>query len=251
MSVRVLLVDDVPDVRFLVRTALRGRTGIEVVSEAGTGQEALAAATAHQPDIVVLDLGLPDLPAADLVRRLRDTCTAKIVVFTGLELGVGTAFDEPVEGFVRKSDDIRFLVDLLENLDAAGRQTAALALEKGPAAAGAARAFVAELCRRWGCLDVVDSAELVVSELVTNAVVHARSHPQLLVSHRGRTLHLEVSDDSHSSPEPRDPTIDDEHGRGLLLVAAFSAAWGVEPTSSGKRIWAELPCLPVLTGASA
>lgn len=251
MASQVLLVDDVADIRLLVRTAIRGRAGLEVAAEASTGHAAVLAAVEHQPDIIVLDLGLPDLSATDLVRRLRDVCTAKIVVFTGLDLGVGSAFAEPVEGFVRKSDDIRFLVDLLDNLGAGGLRTAALALQMSTVAAAAARSFVAEHCRLWHCVEALESAELVVSELVTNAVLHARSHPQLLLSHRDRTLHLEVSDDSSASPEPRQPDDEDEHGRGLLLVAAFSAAWGVEPTASGKRIWAEIPCLPVLTGAFA
>ena len=54
MPSRVLLVDDVDDIRFLVRTAVRGRAGIHVVAEAATGQAAVAAALEHRPDIVVV-----------------------------------------------------------------------------------------------------------------------------------------------------------------------------------------------------
>jgi anti-sigma regulatory factor (Ser/Thr protein kinase) len=242
MPTRVLLVDDVDDVRLLLRTALRRAPSVEVVAEARDGAEALAAAVDHAPDVIVLDLGLPDLTASELVQRLRERCDAKIIVFTGMDVGVGGGFNEPVEGFVRKDGDLRFLVDMLEGLDGDGAPTAALALRMDPSAAATARAFVTERCRVWSCEPAIDAANLIVSELVTNAVLHGLSHPQLVLVHQGGSLRIEVADDSASSPEPRLPDDDDEHGRGLLLVGAFSAAWGVQPTASGKRIWAQVPC---------
>jgi CheY-like chemotaxis protein len=242
MPTRVLLVDDIDDVRLLLRSALRRRASVEIVAEARDGAEALAAAVEHRPDVIVLDLGLPDLSASELVQRLRERSDAKIIVFTGMDVGVGATFDQPVEGFVRKDGDLRFLVDMLEALDADGAPSAALALRMDPSAAAAARVFVTERCVEWSCEPAIDAANLIVSELVTNAVLHGRSHPQLVLVHEGGSLRIEVADDSAASPEPRLPDDDDEHGRGLLLVGAFSAAWGVQPTASGKRIWAQVPC---------
>jgi CheY-like chemotaxis protein/anti-sigma regulatory factor (Ser/Thr protein kinase) len=242
MPTRVLLVDDVDDVRLLLRTALRRNGNVEVVAEARDGAEALAAAVEHRPDVIVLDLGLPDLSASEIVQRLRERCDAKIIVFTGMDVGVGGGFTEQVEGFVRKDGDLRFLVDMLEALDVTSASTAALALRMDPAAAAMARAFVTERCLEWHCGPAIDAANLIVSELVTNAVLHGMSHPQLMLVHEGGSLRIEVADASAASPEPRVPDDDDEHGRGLLLVAAFSAAWGVQTTASGKRIWAQVPC---------
>lgn len=248
---RVVIVDDVADLRGMLRVALRLSPSIEVVGEASGGAEAVDVVAAQQPDVVVLDLGLPDLSASEVVRRLREVSPAKIVVFTGRDVGVGTGFDERVEGFIRKDEDVRLVVALIENLHAAGRHSAALALRMDVGAASAARAFVEEQCLVWGCLDAVDTAKLIVSELVTNAVLHAASHPQLLVSYNGMTMRLQVSDDSHAAPMPRVAAFEDESGRGLLLVDAFAAAWGVEDADSGKRVWAELPCRPPVAGAAA
>src|SRR5919108_700793 len=103
MAVTVLLVEDVAELRAVVCQALRLRGGFEVVAEADDGSSAVEAAARHQPDIVVLDLGLPDLAGHEAL----------------------------------------------------------------------ARRFLARNCRQWGCEDAVEDAELVVSELVTNALLHA------------------------------------------------------------------------------
>ena len=72
MTVRVLLVDDVADVRRLVRIALGLHGGFEVVGEAGAGVQAVELATRLGPDIVLLDLGLPDLAGRDVLSRVRE-----------------------------------------------------------------------------------------------------------------------------------------------------------------------------------
>jgi anti-sigma regulatory factor (Ser/Thr protein kinase) len=112
-------------------------------------------------------------------------------------------------------------------------------------APGAARRFVQAHLVAWGCEDALDHAQLVVSELVTNAVVHARSHPHLLLAYDAVTVRLEVVDDSASAPIVRDPDDWAESGRGMFLVDALSTGWGVEIGERGKRIWVDLPCAEV------
>ena len=72
MTIRVLLVDDVVDVRRLLRTALRFRGGFEVVGEASDGGEAVQLAESLRPDLVVLDLGLPDIAGREVLSRIRE-----------------------------------------------------------------------------------------------------------------------------------------------------------------------------------
>lgn len=84
---------------------------------------------------------------------------------------------------------------------------------------------------------------LMISELVTNAVVHARSAPQLAASVRGGRFRVEVYDDDRRPPVVRLPgNAVDGGGSGLRIVAGLSERWGWEPTATGKCVWAEAPC---------
>jgi anti-sigma regulatory factor (Ser/Thr protein kinase) len=121
----------------------------------------------------------------------------------------------------------------------------------------AVRASVAEARQRvvaqlleWGVGgETRDSAELVVSELVTNAVCHTNSETidcELRLT--GGRLHVEVADEGYTATEPRPGTgnVDGEGGRGLLLVEALSEEWGVRSriTGQGHAVWAALPNWP-------
>lgn len=101
----------------------------------------------------------------------------------------------------------------------------------------------------WGLERVRDSGEVVVSELLTNAVVHARRESVRVTATRvsADRIRIAVVDLSKELPMPRAAGDDDEGGRGLKLVAAMSRGqWGVDPLARGKRVWAELgarrPC---------
>lgn len=110
-------------------------------------------------------------------------------------------------------------------------------------AAAAARRSADETLRWWGLDDVAEAALLVVSELVTNAVLHARaSGPSLELRLRaGSTwLRIEVHDADPRPPQLRRPAGLDEGGRGLLLVEAITDEWGVYGTPTGKAVWAAL-----------
>jgi anti-sigma regulatory factor (Ser/Thr protein kinase) len=99
---------------------------------------------------------------------------------------------------------------------------------------------VLEACETWARGELCQSVQLVASELVANAVRHARSAVRLDVRPTQRGVLVEVADDSPRLPERRDPGLFDESGRGLWLVDAMAASWGVEREPKGKRVWAEL-----------
>jgi anti-sigma regulatory factor (Ser/Thr protein kinase) len=87
----------------------------------------------------------------------------------------------------------------------------------------------------------MDDALLVVSEMVTNAVTHAASPCELRISVSPVAVRVEVVDRGTGTPDPMPPSTTRTGGRGLHLVDALTAAWGVEPQAEGgKTVWAEL-----------
>lgn len=92
--------------------------------------------------------------------------------------------------------------------------------------------------------ETCDVAELLVSELVTNAVKYGRSPVWLLVELRPGLVHVSVSDTSTSLPERRDADPDAEGGRGLFILDALAGSWGAVAVNSGKYLWFDLPVTP-------
>ncbi|MEU5540411.1 SpoIIE family protein phosphatase [Streptomyces sp. NPDC020362] len=107
-----------------------------------------------------------------------------------------------------------------------------------PRAVHEARDNAARQLATWGLDDVAFTTELIVSELVTNAITHAGGPIGLRLIHE-RTLICEVSDSSSTSPHLRRAHSTDEGGRGLFLVAQVAQRWGTRYTPTGKTIWAE------------
>jgi serine/threonine-protein kinase RsbW len=111
-----------------------------------------------------------------------------------------------------------------------------------PRSAWLGRAFVTSTLAAWGVGGVLDPAALLTSELVTNAVVHARSEIELIVRCENSTVRVEVVDRSEQPPVPRQALPEHTSGRGLALVDALSSCWGVSPLpDAGKAIWFEVP----------
>jgi len=101
-----------------------------------------------------------------------------------------------------------------------------------------ARRFVGDTVERWGLPgSTADDLVLMVSELVTNAVVHGRPPIELRLRHTGSHVVVEVLDGATFLPRRLRPTPDDEHGRGLQLVALLADRWGTRATSDGKSVW--------------
>src|SRR6478752_1943945 len=107
-----------------------------------------------------------------------------------------------------------------------------------------ARRFAREQLEQWGATGVLDSVSLVVSELVTNAVVHTGTPARLALQLQGADLRVEVEDHHPGRAVPmvpERPQDRSEHGRGLLITASLSSAWGVEYSPTSKRVWATCP----------
>ncbi|MFI9611998.1 SpoIIE family protein phosphatase [Streptomyces sp. NPDC052023] len=112
-----------------------------------------------------------------------------------------------------------------------------------PSAAGSARALASAQLARWGLEDQIPVTELIVSELVTNAIRHGTGPFRLrLVRHESLTC--EVHDTSGCAPRRRQARSTDEGGRGLLIVDQLSSRWGTRYTADGKIIWTEQHLAP-------
>ncbi|MEZ0494492.1 ATP-binding protein [Kineococcus sp. TBRC 1896] len=107
-------------------------------------------------------------------------------------------------------------------------------------AARLARAFVRERACPDHCGDVLDRALLAVSELTVNAVEHGAPPVRAHLDCRDGVLHLEVSDGGSSLPRHTSPGTSAESGRGVGLVAAVCADWGVRREGPGKTVWCDL-----------
>ena len=115
-----------------------------------------------------------------------------------------------------------------------------LEFESDPAMVVAARQFVRERLMAWKAAQHADTAALVASELVTNAVLHARTAVTLRVQIEGPTVRIEVFDENPRLPVVAPCPPDATSGRGLALVTASATAWGMEHRGDGKVVWAEI-----------
>src|SRR6202035_2915656 len=109
-----------------------------------------------------------------------------------------------------------------------------------PAVVAEARARTVRQLSAWGLNELAFITELLVSELVTNAIRHAQSPIQLRLILDG-VLSCEVSDGGSTAPHLRRADRYDEGGRGLMLVAQLAERWGTRHTRTGKTIWAQQP----------
>ena len=237
---RALIVEDVDDLRATVKQALR-LEGFDVVGEAKDGRTATEAARDTQPEVVVLDLGLPDLAGSELVAQMRQAAPeARIVVYTG-QAGLEPTALDGVDAVVTKDKSVRYLVDLLADLGAQRKFDATIALGPSLTDVRMARQFLSGHAAQWGFSDDAGAAELVMSELVTNALTHGGMQCELRIRYRNNLLRLEVQDDAPGSPDVRPIEPDNEGGRGMIIISMLSEAWGVDALpSGGKIVWAEL-----------
>jgi anti-sigma regulatory factor (Ser/Thr protein kinase) len=120
---------------------------------------------------------------------------------------------------------------------------AEVTLEATPASVAAARAFLARKLHDWDVDALEWPAAQVLSELATNAVIHAGTDFTVLLVLDGEQLRLEVRDGSSRVPRQRHYGVNATTGRGLALVGALSAEWGIARDETGKTVW----CVLLLT----
>jgi anti-sigma regulatory factor (Ser/Thr protein kinase) len=110
-----------------------------------------------------------------------------------------------------------------------------------PASATQARRLAREQLASICAPDALDTVALLVTELVTNAILHARTPLQLQIETLPNHVRLCVEDTSDLQPELRNYSADAVTGRGLALVEALASSWGVDATPSGKVVWCDVP----------
>ncbi|MFI8850124.1 SpoIIE family protein phosphatase [Streptomyces sp. NPDC053499] len=144
----------------------------------------------------------------------------------------------------RRDDDVALLLLRYDGMAVRPRR-AGWAVWRLPDAAVHARRFTTRTLRKWDATEESDTVLLVVSELVTNALVHTRGEVRLDLTLAGDRLRVAVSDSSPRTPI-RAASMDWEAtgGRGILLVDALSESWGSVPFSGGKQVWSEIALPP-------
>src|SRR3954468_3866234 len=103
-----------------------------------------------------------------------------------------------------------------------------------------ARSFVDGCLARWGVTEQADDVQLIVDELVTNAIRYSRGPVTLTIGRRSDRIVVQVQDPSPTSPEAESTDVLADSGRGLMLVNNLAADWGTTPMPGGKRVWAEV-----------
>ncbi|MCB8902428.1 MULTISPECIES: SpoIIE family protein phosphatase [unclassified Streptomyces] len=147
----------------------------------------------------------------------------------------------------RREDDIAVLLlsrRPVGTIPEAPRRTLMTIAQAEPERIAAAREQVRQLLHDWRDEDQLDSAVLMVSEMVTNVLVHTDGDALLVAEvacgEKARRLRVEVSDGSDELPHKRHPGEMASSGRGLVLMEMLADAWGVDPRGEGKAIWFEL-----------
>ncbi|GGZ05237.1 ATP-binding SpoIIE family protein phosphatase [Streptomyces poonensis] len=184
-------------------------------------------------------------------------CTDGLVEVRGEDIGVGLAtlcesaahpaasMDDACDTIIRalntrggRKDDVALLLARLNGIEP--EDVAEWVFTHYPAEVGRARAAVREQLHVWGFTALADTAELLVGELVANAVRHARGQRIELRLVRGDTLLCEVDDEDPTLPTLLGAGPGDESGRGLRVVSTLAREWGTSRTSVGKTVWFEL-----------
>jgi anti-sigma regulatory factor (Ser/Thr protein kinase) len=144
-------------------------------------------------------------------------------------------------------DDVTLL--LVRTRSLSPTRVASWTLPGDQSAVRSARTLATRQLTEWGLEGLQDATKLIVSELVTNAILHGTGQIELrLIRHQ--LLTCEVSDTSPCTPRPLRARTTDENGRGLYLVANLSRRWGCRPIPGGKVVWAEQD-LPHTSGPSS
>lgn len=247
---RVVVADDSADMRALLSAALEATGRFQVVARCSDGVEALEAVRRHQPDLALLDLGMPNLGGIEVLPDLvAASPSSRVIVVSGFPRGrlAHMTLAQGAVGYVEKGlsakamvNDIVSVAGMLEAVSWALAESRAH-LDRDPRSSAAARRFVEETLRRWECDGLLDTVNLLVSELVTNSIVHADSAADIAVLLKPDAVRIEVTDHGQVMPAVRDADGSATSGRGMAMVEMLSSSWGVAPGPQGKTVWFEVP----------
>jgi len=242
-GLRVLVIDDDADQRLAV-VGLFAQRGVRDVVQAASAAEGLNTAITQQPNLIVLDLSMPGRSGIDVLPDLHEAVPgAAIVVLSNMPRQ--SLLDEVLQrgamGFVEKSVAPSRLIDeilVAAALTDAGR-AGVLQLSASTTSPGQSRRLVRELLGDAD-RDLVADVELLVSELVTNAIIHTSTEPRLEVHVHRDLVRVAVYDADPNPPVERDAPPRDLGGRGLRFVSELSSRWGSERSGDGKVVWLEI-----------
>jgi anti-sigma regulatory factor (Ser/Thr protein kinase) len=243
-------IDPDPDFRLLVRLALDPEPDLVLVGEAGDLDTGLDVVLALRPDLLLVE---PHTGSRADVARLAALHGAapdtRMIVLTSLPMG---ELDWPLQitgtrGQLSKrirptllAGELRQLLDVLDVVDGAIDESRT-DLDADLVSPRVAREFVSQTLARWRCSDATAIIDLLVSEIVANAVLHARTSAELSVQLLPDRVRVAVTDLEPTQPKrrPDDPLT--STGRGIALIEKLSLAWGIDRTPEGKRVWFETP----------
>ncbi|MFJ1705598.1 PAS domain S-box protein [Kitasatospora sp. NPDC088346] len=191
--------------------------------------------------LVLYTDGLVETPHSDLGVQLCELADELECAFSGttdLEEAADRVLKAMLPRTDRYPDDVTLL---LAHLPSPPLAAVATELPAVPASASSGRRFLRAALRAWDCAGAEDTACLLSSELIANAVRHARGPIGLRLHRTAGELTVEVADASPALPAPRIADCSSEDGRGLSLVEALARSWGTRPTGTGKTVWFTLP----------
>jgi DNA-binding NarL/FixJ family response regulator len=239
-----LLIDDDPDQLELARTLLT-RAGVGPIVQAMDAEAGLELAADPSIALILLDLGLPGRSGLDVLPDLVAAAPGASVVVVS-NMSRRRYADKAVRlgalGFVEKRVPAhRFAAEVLAAaaLSAAALSRVHMDLPAEGTSPRVARTLVRDMLNADDEM-MVAAAELLITELVTNALVHASSAPRVEVELFLDHVRVAVQDDDPTPPTRREPARDRPGGRGLVLLEEMSTRWGVDPLEAGKVVWFEL-----------
>ncbi|WP_107089468.1 PAS domain S-box protein [Streptomyces sp. WM6368] len=187
--------------------------------------------------------GLVETPGSDIERQVDGLAAAleKALATTGsLEASADRLLTDLLPDADDNADDVTLLLVRIPSTPATART---LVLDAAPSSVAEGRRFLRATLDEWGKDDeqLRETACLLASELLSNAVRHGSGPVRLRMRQAGRELGVEVCDASPVLPQARFAAPDAESGRGLLLVDSLASSWGTLPTADGKAVWFSLP----------
>jgi DNA-binding NarL/FixJ family response regulator len=242
---RTVLVDDVEEMRDLLRILLKRDGRFEIVGEAADGRDGVRVVSEQQPDVVVLDVNMPTIDGLTALPMLHDAAPhTRIVMLSGMPADqlARPAIELGAVGYIEKQTDSSVLADRLHALAAVLERVQRVldaTYVADPRSPRQARADLRAALRGRVHDNALDVVELLTTELVVNAIQHAGSNATVTAEVSAGRVRVAVADQGPGVPVRGVPSKMSESGRGLALVETLATGWGVDVSDAGKTVWFE------------